>query len=102
MSRAIRLLTTAALAAALLPACRSAPEYVADLPAACPPATPEVQIVERRVYVPIPADLTRTEEVAEGPLAECPMVAAERRAALERANARLRAVAGKQGTEVEP
>lgn len=102
MSSAFRLLITASAIAALLPACQSTTGHIADLPPACPPGTPEVQIVERRIYVGISDELTAPEPVAEGALSECPIVAAERRAALERANAKLRAIATKQGTEVKP
>ena len=101
MPRALYLLTALAIAA-LVPACKTSTGHVADLPPACPPATPEVQIVERRIYVGISDELTRPEAIAEGPLSECPLVAAERRAAVERLNARLRAIAEKQGTEVKP
>ena len=99
MSGAIRLLTIAA--ALLLAACRSTPDRQPDLPPPCP-LTPVAQVVERRVYVPLPAEDTAPEPVAEGPLRECPRVAAERKAALERANAKLRKAAAKQGTEVKP
>lgn len=101
MPRAVRLLTLLAIAA-LVPACKTNTGHVADLPPACPTSTPEVQIVERRIYVGISSELTAPEPVAEGPLSECPLVAAERRAAVERANAKLRAIAEKQGTEVKP
>lgn len=101
MSSAFRLLIVLAIAA-LVPACKTHTGHVADLPPACPPGTPEVQIVERRIYVGISSEYTTPEPVAEGPLSECPLVAAERRAAIERANAKLRAIAEKQGTEVEP
>lgn len=101
MPSAVRLLTFLAIAA-LVPACKTNTGHVADLPPACPTSTPEVQIVERRIYVGISSELTDPEPVAEGPLSKCPIVAAERRAAVERANAKLRAIAEKQGTEVEP
>ncbi|MEN1942660.1 hypothetical protein WCE55_02210 [Luteimonas sp. MJ293] len=89
-------------AVALVPACKTNTGHVADLPPACLIGTPEVQIVERRIYVGISSEFTTPEPIAEGPLSECPAVAADRRAALERANAKLRAIATKQGTEVEP
>lgn len=101
MSSALPVLIALGLAA-LLAGCKSSPEHVADLPPACPAATPEVVVVERRVYVPVPRELTRREPVAEGPLSECPLVAAERRAALESANARLRQIEQLESTEVEP
>ena len=101
MPRALSVLIAAAFAA-LVSACATTTGHVPDLPPACPPATPEVQIVERRVYVPIRRELLQTEAVAEGPLSECPMVAAARRAAIERLNARIRAIAEQEGTEVKP
>lgn len=61
---------------------------------------PTLVTVERRHYVPVPAQLTATEPVATGEIAECFAVAAERRGALERANARLRQIAEIQGTEL--
>jgi hypothetical protein len=93
----VRLLIALVLSA-LLVACKSTPPKP-DLPATR--TTPEVVVVERRVYVPIEPELTRTEPVAEGPLSMCPAVAAARRAAIERLNARVRQVAAKQGTALE-
>lgn len=43
--------------------------------------------VVREVYVPIPAELVAPHPIAEGPLAHCPVVAAARRAELEKCNA---------------
>ena len=63
---------------------------------------PELQVVERHAYVRIPADLVKPEPIAEGPLSECPVVARERRAALERANSKLKQIGGIQGTEAKP
>lgn len=83
-----------------LAACRK--DVQPDLPPSCPTAVAEVTVVERRVYVPIERSLTQRERIAEGPLAQCPMVAAERRKAIESANAKLKAIESKQGTEVEP
>lgn len=101
MPRAFQVLIALAIAA-LVPACKTNTGHVADLPPACPVGSPAVQIVERRIYVGISSELTAPEPIAEGPLSECPIVAAERRGAVERANAKLRAIASKQGTEVEP
>lgn len=81
-------------------ACR--PDRKPDLPPSCPAQVSELSIVERIVYVPIERALTGREPIAEGPLAQCPMVAAERRAAIERANAKLKAIEAKQGTEAKP
>ena len=63
---------------------------------------PEPVVVERRVYVSIPASLTRSEAVPEGPIAQCFDVAAQRRAAIERLNGRAEQVRAIQGTEVKP
>lgn len=93
------------IAAALLTvACtRDRDDVKADLPPSCPAGSaPEIRIVERKVYVPVPASLTRREEIAEGPLAECPQVARDRRAAVERVNSRLQQIEQLQGTEVKP
>jgi hypothetical protein len=97
MSCIVRLLIALVLSA-LLVACKSAPRKP-DLPVTR--TTPEAVLVERRVYVPIDPELTRTEPVPEGPLSMCPAVAAARRAAIERLNARVRQVAAKQGTALE-
>ncbi len=96
MPSLVRLLTAAALL--LLAAC-GRQQHKPDLPGTL--VEPTAVVVERRVYVPIPAELTRTEAVAEGSLAQCPDVAAARRAAIERLNSRARQVATKQGTAVE-
>lgn len=70
-------------------------------PAVCAVA-PQPVVVERRVYVPIPSRLTQTEPVPEGPIAQCFDVAAQRRAVIERQNARAEQVRAIQGTEVKP
>ena len=90
--------------ATLLAACgRDRGDLKADLPPSCPAgAAAEVRIVERKIYVPVPASLTRREAIAEGPLSECPQVARDRRAAVERANSRLLQIEQLQGTEVKP
>lgn len=90
--------------ATLLAACgRDRGDLKADLPPSCTAgAAAEVRIVERKIYVPIPSSLTRREDIAEGPLAECPQVARERRAALERSNSRAAQIEAIQGTEVKP
>lgn len=73
-----------------------------DLPGDGHVVEPELVEVERRVYVKIPARLTQPEPIAEGPITEAFEVARQRRAALERANAKLREIAAIQGTEVTP
>lgn len=94
----------ALLVTLLLAACnRDRGELKPDLPSHCPSGSaPDVRIVERKVYVPIPATLTRREDIAEGTLAECPQVARERRAAIERLNSRMQQIEAQQGTEVKP
>lgn len=63
---------------------------------------PRAVNVVRQVYVQVPAELTDPLPIASGPLAQCPMVAADRRAQLERANADRAAVRALSGTEVKP
>lgn len=92
------------IAATTLTACRH--DRKPDLPATTV-VQPEVVVVERRVYVAIPPRLTQPLSIAEGPIAQCFAVAAKRRAALEKANARLYEIAQIEGTpvaggEVEP
>lgn len=99
MSRVYRLLIVL-LAVALLAACRK--DKKPDLPPASGAVTPVVQIVERRVYVPINKKLTEPEPIAEGPITMCFDVAAQRRAALVRANAKLKAIDATEGTAVKP
>ena len=88
--------------AATLAACGAREHVRADLPDPGTAVAPEVVVVERIVYVPIPAAITRPEPIAEGPIAQCFEVAAQRRAALERANAKLAQCAAVLGTQVEP
>lgn len=98
----MRLLAAIALTVALAGCCRDRHELKPDLPDAGTVVAPEIVVVEKRVYVPIPAAITRPEPIAEGPIAQCFEVAAQRRAALERANAKIAQCAAVQGTEVEP
>lgn len=91
MSRLVWLLT-----AGLLAGCASGPST--RLPDADGAVRPVTQVVVRYVYVPIDSVLTGPEFIAEGPLSMCPQVAAQRRAALERCNAKLGSIAAKQGT----
>lgn len=83
-----------------LAACRE--DRKPDLPGAGHVVETQVVEVIRYVYVPIPASITRPEPIAEGPITQCFEVAAQRRAALERANAKLAQCAAVQGTEVAP
>ena len=73
-----------------------------DLPGEDKIVTPTVVTVERIVYVKVPAELTRPEPIAEGPIAQCFDVAAQRRAALQRANSKLKQISEIQGTKVKP
>ena len=63
---------------------------------------PQVVTVTREVYVRVPAELTDPLPIAEGPLAQCPMVAADRKQQLQRANADRKAVRALSGTEAKP
>lgn len=72
-----------------------------DLPKG-PAVVPQAVTVERVRYIAIPAYLTQEQPVAEGPLAQCPDVAAQRRAAIQKANSQLRRIRAIQGTEVKP
>lgn len=63
---------------------------------------PQVVTVTREVYVRVPAELTDPLPIAEGPLAQCPMVAADRKQQLQRANADRKAVRALSGTEAQP
>lgn len=73
-----------------------------NLPGAGTVVAPKVVYVDRYVYVRIKSELTQAEPIAEGPLSQCPAVAADRRAGLERANAKLRQIGQIQGTEAQP
>lgn len=96
MPRAVRLLIALALAA--LPGCSLERAARPDLPTQCA-IVPKPVVIERRVYVAIDPALTAAEPIAEGPVHEMPQVSAQRKAALQRANAKLRAIAAKQGTD---
>ena len=63
-------------------------------------SVPQLHVVEKHVYVRIPASLLEEEPVVEGDLAECPDVARHRRATIERLNAKLREIAHIHGTVV--
>lgn len=99
MSRILRLLIAALIPALAMVACTGTKPDAG--PAMCA-VSPEPVVVERRVYVSIPAELTRTEAVPEGPIAQCFDVAAQRRAVIERQNARAEQVRAIQGTQVKP
>lgn len=86
---------------ALLAGCGTAPRRP-DLPGADLLVAPELITLERRHYVPVPDNLTAPEPIATGAIAECFAVAAERRAAIERANAKLTSIGAIQGTEITP
>lgn len=78
-----------ALAALILAGCCPKPEAT----------RPVVVEVERRVVVPLPAELLTEQPVVSGPLSECPAVAAARKSALEQCNAQLRAIDKTQKTD---
>lgn len=63
---------------------------------------PKVVTVTREVYVRVPAELTDALPIAEGPLSQCPMVAADRKQQLLKANADRKAVRSLSGTEAKP
>lgn len=63
---------------------------------------PQVVTITREVYVRVPAELTDPLPIAEGPLAQCPMVAADRKQQLLRANADRKAARALSGTEANP
>lgn len=63
---------------------------------------PKLVTVPREVYVRVPAELTDPLPIAEGPLSLCPLVAADRRKTIEKANADRRATRALSGTEVKP
>ena len=95
MSRTAQLLSLLAVAAAVT-GCTQAP-VKPDLP----PATvikPQIVYVDRYVYVPIKEPLTDPHSIAEGPLAECPAVAAARKAELVKCNAAKREIRAIEGT----
>lgn len=48
---------------------------------------PKIVYVDRMVYVEVPPEFTDQHPVADGPLAHCPMVAAARKAELQKCNA---------------
>ena len=73
-----------------------------DLPPAAGAVQPKVMYVDRLIYVPVPAHLTRQESVPEGAITQCYNVAAKRRAVIVGQNARLKAISEIQGTEVKP
>lgn len=63
---------------------------------------PEVVTVTRTVYVSLPSALTDPLPIAEGPLSQCPAVAADRRKTLEKANADRKAARALGGTVAKP
>lgn len=98
----MRRLVAIACLLALAACSRDRGELRPDLPGAGTVVQPEVVVVEKIVYVPIPAALLKLEPIAEGPITQCFEVAAQRRAALQRCNAKLQQVGTVQGSEVEP
>jgi hypothetical protein len=56
----------------------------------------EVPVVTIKV-VPVPAELTDEHPIAEGPLSECPVVAAQRKTELQACNADKSAIRSRHG-----
>lgn len=94
-------ITTIALATLLLAGCNRH-DVKPDLPGAGTVVKPQIVYVDRYVYVSIKDDLTQEEPIAEGPLSQCPIVAAARKTALKRINGRMRQIDAIQGTPVKP
>lgn len=63
---------------------------------------PKVITVTREVHVRVPAELTDPLPIAEGPLSQCPLVAADRKKQLQKANADRKATRALSGTEAKP
>lgn len=87
------------LLAVVLAACGRKPLVKPDLPPSTPIA-PTIVYVDRVRYVKVPARLVQEQPIAEGPLSQCPDVAASRKASQKKANAQLREIGQIQGTEV--
>lgn len=70
----------------------------------CQQGTVRVETLQadRLIYVPVPNQLTQPHAIATGPLSQCPVVAAQRRAELERCNVDKAQIQAIQGTKVEP
>jgi hypothetical protein len=83
-----------AIAAAVVLLSGCATDRVAFKPA-------EPIIVDRYIFVSIDKTLTQPEEIASGPLSQCPKVAAERKAAVESCNAKLKAISEIEGTDAQ-
>jgi hypothetical protein len=58
-------------------------------------------VIDKYVYVPVSKTLTVREDIATGPLSQCPVVAAKRKAAIESCNAKLDAIEQIEGAEHE-
>lgn len=93
------LIITAALLIVALAGCNRVRKP--DLPSGTVVA-PKVVTVTREVYVRVPAELTDPLPIAEGPLSQCPMVAADRKQQLLKANADRKAARALSGTEAKP
>lgn len=63
---------------------------------------PKVVEVVRTEYVRVPAELTDPLPIAEGALSLCPVVAAERKKTIQKANADRKATRALSGTEAKP
>jgi predicted small lipoprotein YifL len=94
----MRLLIALALVV-LLAGCGRKHVVKQDLPDSTPVA-PTIVYVDRVRYVPVPKRLVEELPIAEGPLSQCPDVAAARKKAQKVANSRLREIGLIQGTDV--
>jgi hypothetical protein len=63
---------------------------------------PKLVEVVRTEYVRVPAELTDPLPIAEGALSLCPVVAAERKKTIQKANADRKATRALSGTEAKP
>lgn len=90
-----------AIAAALLLAACHRGSLKPDLPGPGTVVKPEIVYVDRYIYVDIPAALTEELPIAEGPLSQCPDVAAQRKKTAAILNSHMRQIRAIKGTEVE-
>lgn len=89
------------IALVALTACGKKSLVKPDLPDATPVA-PTIVYVDRVRYVHVPKALVEEQPIAEGPLSQCPDVAAARKKALKVLNAHVREIGLIEGTAVKP
>lgn len=85
-----------------LAACGDKGNRKPDLPGKDTLVQTKIAYVDRIVYVKVPAELTKPQPIAEGPISQCFAVAAARREALQKCNANLKQIDAIEGTEVKP